>query len=72
MLPEAPPTSWIGWMGTSCIPYSQDAPTAAEWGLDLVTALATPLQTEYQLPASSLNSSCTIWRCALGRCPVVG
>src|SRR4029434_2490129 len=32
----------------------------------------TPLQTAYRLPASSLNSSCIIWRCALGHCPVVG
>ena len=37
-----------------------------------MTALATPLQTEYQLTASSLNSSCIVWRCALGHCPVVG
>ena len=31
-----------------------------------------PLQTEYQLTASSLISSCIVWRCALGHCPVVG
>ena len=37
-----------------------------------MTALATPLQTKYQLTASSLNSSCIVWRCALGPCPVVG
>ena len=72
MLLEAPPTSWIGLMGTSCVPYGQAAPTTAQLGLDLVTALSTPLKIEYQLPASSLNSSCTIWRCALGHCPVVG
>src|SRR4029434_2279005 len=26
-LPEAPPTSWIGLLGTSCVPYGQAAPT---------------------------------------------
>ena len=31
-----------------------------------MTELATPLQTANQLPASSLNSSCITWRCALG------
>lgn len=69
---EALSTSWIAWMGTSYVPNGQDAPTTAQRRLDLVTALATPLQIEYQLPASSLNSSCTIWRCALGHSPVVG
>ena len=59
-------------MGTSYVPYGQAAPTTAQLGWDLVTALATPLQTEYQPTASSLNSSCIVWRCALGHWPVVG
>lgn len=46
---EAPPTCWIGWMGTSMVPYGQPAPTTAQWSLDLVTALATPLLMESQL-----------------------
>ena len=29
-LPEAPPTSWIGLMGTSYVPYGQAAPTTAQ------------------------------------------
>ena len=37
-----------------------------------MTVLATPLQTEYQRTASSLNSYCIVWRCALGHCSVVG
>ena len=56
-------------MGTSYVPNGQATPTT---GWDLVTAVATPLQTEYQLTASSLNSSFIVWRCALGHCPVVG
>lgn len=40
--------------------------------MGLRSALATLLQIAYQLPASSLNISYIIWRCALGHCPVVG
>ena len=31
MLPEAPPTSWIGLMGTSYVQNGQAAPTTAQW-----------------------------------------
>ena len=37
-----------------------------------MTALATPLQTEYQLIASSLNSSCIDGSYSWGHCLVVG
>lgn len=58
-LPEAPPTSWIGCVSTSCVPYcshnSWMGLRSGDWRLLL-----------------PLNSSYIIWRCVSSHCPVVG